>query len=158
MDPSRLRLRRKPRKIDIDAKAPDVARRRAAEARNKIEAGLQTLKDVRSPDDLPTLEGLKSLSLESFIQWKGLGNDTLYKTHSDLRVTVDEELRRIRALRLAADIKGRPKKRRWSENTSLRARIRELEALLGARNSDCADLILALESARKEIRQLQTQR
>lgn len=99
------------------------------------------------------MQDLQSVTLDGFIRWVGIGNDTLYKSHRDLRENLNEELLRLRSLQAAVK-KDRPRKRRWSELASLKARLHELECLLEARNRDCADLILALESARKTIRQL----
>jgi hypothetical protein len=160
MDPSRLRIRRKARATVVDARAPAVAKQRTADARLRIEAGIGELRLVLSWDALTNLVGLKSATLEGFVQWKGLGNDTLYKTHSDLLVPLKQELSRIRQLRPRSVTKGtaKKKKKRWTEVASLRARLSEVEALLSARNKDCAELISQLESARKQIRQLEAGR
>jgi chromosome segregation ATPase len=158
MDPSKLRIRRKTRTTVVDARAPAIAKQRTAEARLKIEAGIDELRLVLSWDALSNLMGLKSVTLEGFLQWKGLGNDTLYKTHSDLLVPLKQELSRIRQLRQRSTITSEKKKKRWTEVASLRARLSEAEALLSARNKDCADLISQLESARREIRQLKSGR
>lgn len=158
MDPSRLRIRRKARATVVDARAPAVAKQRTADARLRIEAGIGELRLVLSWDALTNLVGLKSATLEGFVQWKGLGNDTLYKTHSDLLVPLKQELSRIRQLRPRSATKGTAKKKRWTEVASLRARLSEVEALLSARNKDCAELISQLESARKQIRQLEARR
>ncbi len=158
MDPSRLRIRRKARETAVDARAPAIAKQRTAEARLKIEAGIGELRLVISWDGLSNLVGLKSATLEGFLQWKGLGNDTLYKTHSDLLVPLKQELSRIRQLRPRSTIKSTKTKKRWTEVASLRARLSEAEALLSARNKDCAELISQLESARKEILQLKSGR
>jgi hypothetical protein len=159
MDPSRLRIRRKARATVVDARAPAVAKQRTADARLRIEAGIGELRLVLSWDALTNLVGLKSATLEGFLQWKGLGNDTLYKTHSDLLLPLKQELSRIRQLRPRSATKGTAKKKkRWTEVASLRARLSEVEALLSARNKDCAELISQLESARKQIRQLEAGR
>jgi hypothetical protein len=158
MDPSRLRIRRKARATVVDARAPAIAKQRTADARLRIETGIGELRLVLSWDALATLVGLESITLDGFLQWKGLGNDTLYRTHSDLLVPLKQELSRIRRLRPRPVTKGKPRKKRWTEAGSLRARLSESEALLSARNKDCIDLILELESARKRIRQLEAGR
>lgn len=158
MDPSRLRIRRKARATVVDARAPAIAKQRTADARIRIEAGIGELRLVLSSDALANLVGLKSVTLEGFLQWKSLGNDTLYRTHSDLLVPLKQELSRIRQLRPRSAITGTKKKKRWTEVASLRARLSEAEALLSARNKDCAELISQLESARKQIRQLEAGR
>lgn len=159
MELSRLRIRRKARATVVDARAPAIAKQRTADARLRIEAGIGELRLVMSWDALTNLVGLKSATLEGFLQWKGLGNDTLYKTHSDLLVPLKQEFNRIRQLRPRSATKGMAKKKKhWTEMGSLRARLSEVEALLSARNKDCAELISQLESARKQIRQLEASR
>jgi hypothetical protein len=154
MDPSRLRIRRKARATVVDARAPAIAKQRSAAARRRIEVGIGELRLVLSWDALSNLIGLKDVTVEGFLQWKGIGNDTLYKTHSDLLAPLKEELSRIRQLPPRSATTGTKKKKRSTEVASLRARLSEAEALLSARNKDCAELISQLESARKQIRQL----
>jgi hypothetical protein len=152
IDTPRLRLRRKPSRPIVDTRAPEVARKRSADARTRIEDGLNALRRVRSVAEIGTLEGLKLISIEGFRRWKGLGNDTLYKTNADLLPKLKTQLDRVAALGPPQGVTRKSGKKRWSETASLRARVQELEHLLAARNKDCIDLMLLLESARKELR------
>lgn len=112
MKVARLRIRRKSQLLPVDANAPAVAKRRAADARARIETGLMELRAVQRVDGLPILDRLQSLTLDGFIKWVGVGNDTLYKTHADLRDSITQELSRLRTIHAASARGSRTKKKR----------------------------------------------
>lgn len=152
----RLRLRRKSGEGRVDPRAPPIARKRAADARRRIKQGIALLKGVLHASDIRNLEGLQLLTIDGFLRWQGVGNDTLYRTNRDLLDKVDKAVGSVRKLRRSASAGPKSPKAK-DERTRLKAKIVELEALLAARNMDCISMIRELESERRTIRDLKTQ-
>jgi len=131
-----------------------VARKRAADARQRIQEAILVLEGINNTSDLVKIESIDHLTVAGFLAWVRLGNDTLYKTNVDLLYYVKRELERVRNLRRASSGNSSQIAKKKNRFKRMEEKISELEALLAARNLDCLSLIRELESVRRTNREL----
>ncbi|OQM74578.1 hypothetical protein [Manganibacter manganicus] len=151
-----FKLRRLNRKgTRASDKAPPIARARSEEARRRIQDGLDQLQLIRTQQQYEeALARGVPRSTNGFLAWKRVGNDTLHKTHADLKQKIDIQYRRLSSFAENLQRKrdgDKPQKKKIVRNevAILRKKNSELEAALASRGLDILRLLKSVESERK---------
>jgi hypothetical protein len=130
----------------VKGKKPKVAEQAQERAGAKISLGIEKLNAVQEPREAARLiseEGWPT-SVDGFLRWARIGNDTLYKTRPDQIPDVKSAVTKFQKL-----AQSKPKApRREIELASLRQRVHDLEFLLQRLTQD----LLNVSSDRDDLR------